>query len=241
MKKFILFLLVTLLVSSSVIAQSKAKVKAKQTDPFSLIISVGSNWSIFSNPNLGHSTLTQAKQVSGFNFGLAGNWPLTNAISFQAGLRLTQKGSRAYADTPYYHVYSTARPLYFQVPVGFVYTHPLSSDFKFFVGAGGYVARGVGGKNSYSGISGTLGEESTVSGNDKILYGNPGSSYAQVQTFSNLQAFDYGVNGVVGIEYWKFRLALGYEEGLTNISYGINTPNPNSKNKSISLTLGFHF
>lgn len=239
MKKFSLFFFVSLLVSSGVIAQSKAK--TKQLDPFSFMISVGSNWSIFTNPQTSGSTFTQAKQVSGFNFGLTGNWPISKAFAVQAGLRLSQKGSRVYADTPYYHVYSTPRPLYLELPVNLVYTYKLSRNTRIYGGVGGYAAKGMGGKNSYSGISGTLGEESLVSGNDKIVYGNPGSTYSQVQTFGNLKKFDFGVGGLLGVEYWKFDFTLGYEEGLSAIAYGANTPNKDSKNRSMSFTLGFHF
>ncbi len=123
----------------------------------------------------------------------------------------------------------------------FAYSHKLGSGFTGFIGAGGYIAKGVGGKSSYSGLSGYLGQENTVSGNDKILYGNPGSSYSQVKTFGNLQTYDFGFNALAAVEYWKLRLALTYDGGLTKIAYGSNTPNTESKNKSISLTLGFHF
>jgi hypothetical protein len=230
------------LVSTSAIAQSKAKPKTSQPlDPSTIIISVGSNWSIFSNPQTAGSTFTQAKQVSGFNFGITGNWPIIKNVSFQAGLRLTQKGSRVYADTPYFHVFSTSRPLYLQLPAGFEYTYKLDRHFKLFVGLGGYIAKGIGGKTSYSGITGQLGEEVSLSGNDKIIYGNPAASVIQAQTFGNMQKFDFGATGVIGINYWKLRLALGYEEGFSTISYSSTSPNPNSRNKSMSLTVGFQF
>src|SRR3569833_973200 len=180
MKKFSLFLLVLMVISSGVIAQSKAK--TKQKDPFSFMVAVGSNWSIFTNPQSNGSTFTQAKQVSGYNIGITGNWPISQALSVQAGLRFSQKGSRVYADTPYYHVYSTARPLYLELPLNLVYTYKASKNVRIYAKAGGYAAKGMGGKSSYSGISGSLGSEGLVSGNDKIAYGNPGSTYVQVQT-----------------------------------------------------------
>jgi len=239
MKKFISFLLALLVVSSGVIAQSKAK--SQQKDPFSFMVAVGSNWSIFTNPQSSGSSFTQAKQVSGFNIGITGNWPLSQTFSVQAGLRFSQKGSRVYADTPYYHVYSTARPLYLELPVNLVYTYKASKNVRIYAGAGGYAAKGMGGKNSYSGISGVLGSEGFISGNDKIIYGNPGSTYAQVQTFSNLKKFDFGVSALAGVEYWKFDFTLGYQEGLTAIGYGANIPNNESKNRVMNFTLGFHF
>ncbi|HWB24014.1 MAG TPA: outer membrane beta-barrel protein [Chitinophagaceae bacterium] len=242
MKKIVFFSLSILLVTSSAFAQSKAKPKtSQQLDPFTVIVSVGSNWSIFSNPQNSASTFTQAKQVSGFNLGIAGNWPVAKNLALQVGLRMTQKGSRVYADTPYLHVFSTPRPLYLQVPVGFEYTYKLDKNFKLFVGLGGYIAKGIGGKSSYAGIAGQLGEEASVNGNDKIIYGNPTSNLIQAETFGNLQKIDYGVNGIIGIKYWKLRLALGYEQGLATLAYGSTSPNPDSRNKSMSLTVGIQF
>ncbi|HVX51225.1 MAG TPA: outer membrane beta-barrel protein [Chitinophagaceae bacterium] len=242
MKKLVFAGLFIVTIASSALAQVKAKPKtSQQLDPFTLIVSVGSNWSIFSNPQNGASTFTQAKQVSGFNLGITGNWPFAKNLSFQGGLRLTQKGSRVYADTPYYHVFSTPRPLYLQVPVGLEYTFKLDRNFKLFAGLGGYIAKGIGGKSSYAGIAGLLGEEASINGNDKIIYGNPGSNLIQAQSFGNMQKYDYGVNGVIGLKYWKLRLALGYEQGLANLAYGGTSPNPESKNKSMSLTLGIQF
>jgi hypothetical protein len=146
-----------------------------------------------------------------------------------------------YADTPYYHVYSTPRPVYLEIPVHFVYTYQASKNVRLYAGIGGYVAKGMGGKNSYSGIAGSLGSESLVSGNEKIIYGNPGNSYAQVQTFSNMRSFDYGASGIIGVEYWKFDFTLGYQEGLYPVGYGANVPNKDSKNRVANFTLGFHF
>ncbi len=243
MKKFLFFSLFIVLVSSSVVAQTKAKPKSSkdEIDPFSLIITAGSNWSIYSNPANSASAFTQAKQVGGISFSIAGNWPLVKNFSLQVGARLTEKGSRVYADTPYFHIFSTSRPLYLELPIGFEYTHKLNRNFKFFVGVGGYIAEGIGGKTSYSGISGQLGGEASVSGHDKIVWGNPTSTLVQPQTFGDMKKYDYGFTGIAGITYWKLRLALNYEEGLAAIAYGDKTPNPDSKNKTMSLTVGFQF
>lgn len=243
MKKFLFFSLLIVLVASSVSAQVKAKPKKEELDPFSIIISAGSNFSIFSNPQSAGSSFTQAKQITGFNIGLAGNWPVAKNLAVQAGIRLSMKGSRVYADTPYYHVFSTSRPSYLTLPIGLEYTYKLSKGFKLFGGLGGYIAKGIGGKTSYSGTSGTLGAEGSISGNDKIIWGNPTSSFVQSETFVNMQKFDYGVNGTIGIKYWKLRLALSYELGLANIAYSASTtaPDMNAKNKSMSITLGVQF
>jgi len=240
MKKFLIFSLLIVLVASSVNAQVKAKPK-EELDPFSIIISAGSNWSIFSNPQTAGTTFTQAKQVTGFNIGLAGDWPLIKNLSLQVGLRLSMKGSRVYADTPYYHVFSTSRPSYLQIPVGLEYTYKLDKGFKLFAGLGGYIAKGIGGKTSYAGTSGQLGSEGSINGNDKIIWGNPTSTFVQAETFVNMQKFDFGATGTIGIKYWKLRLALSYEQGLANIAYNNSAPNINSKNKSMSLTLGVQF
>jgi len=243
MKKFLLFFSLIVFATSSVLAQTKAKPKtsSQELDPFSIIISAGSNWSIFSNPSAAGSTFTQAKQVSGLNFGLAGNWPLVKNLSFQAGLRVSKKGSEVYADTPYYHIKSTSRPIYLQLPVGLEYTYKLKKDFKLFADFGGYVAKGVGGKTSYSGTSGQLGDEGTIGGNDKIIWGNPNSSGVQPKTFVNMKKFDYGVYGTIGLQYWKIRLAVGYDMGLASIAYSTTSPNTQSKNKSLSFTVGVQF
>lgn len=242
MKKILLFLLLTALATPAVFAQLKAKPKnAKELEPFSIIVSAGTNWSIFSNPGNSGSSFTQAKQVSGFNIGLTGNWPVAKNLSFQASLRVSKKGSEVYADTPFYHVKSTSRPIYLQLPVGLEYKHSLGKDFSFFINAGGYIAKGVGGKTSYSGTSGQLGAEGAVGGNDKIIWGDPKSANVQAKTFVNMKKYDYGVYGAVGLQYWKIRLAFGYELGLANIGYDTNSPNTESKNRSVSLTVGVQF
>ena len=244
MKKIILFSLFIVLAATQVIAQTKAKPKSsKELDPFSLIVSASSSWSIFTNPQTAGNTFTQAKQLNGWAFSITGNWPLAKSFDFQAGVKLIQKGSGVNADTPYYHIYSRSRPMYIELPFMLEYTYQLNKDFKLFAGAGVYVAMGAGGKTSYSGTTGQLGVEGSVGGNDKILWGNPGSGYVQPKTYVNMNKFDYGLTGQIGVQYWKIRLSLGYEQGLNNVGYtgSINVPDPNAKNKTIALTLGVKF
>lgn len=244
MKKIIVFSLFIVLAATQVIAQTKAKPKSSQElDPFSLIVTLGSNYSIFTNPQTAGSTFTQAKQLNGWSIGISGNWPLAKSFDLQVGAKLTQKGSAVNADTPYYHIFSRTRPMYIELPVMIEYTYKLDRNFKLFADAGVYAAMGVGGKTSYSGTSGPLGTEGSISGNDKILWGNPGSGYVQPKTYVNMNKFDFGLIGQVGIQYWKIRLALGYEHGLSNVGYtgSADVPDPNAKNKTIALTLGVKF
>ncbi len=237
MKKYISLFLLTVLVSSSVIAQSKAK--PKQLDPFTVIFRAAINTSIFSNPSATNTAFTHARQIGGFSFGISGNWPLTPVLSFQPGIKITSKGSYADADTAYYHVSAAVKPVYLEVPLNLVAKYQLQHNVYIYVGAGPYVAKGVGGKNNYTGTSGVLGSDAPFSGSDKIIYGNHGTpTYAE--TFGNMQSFDFGANALVGIQYWKFSLSLDFDMGLTNISYGGLTPNSGSQNRSLSLSLGFH-
>lgn len=244
MKKIILFSLFIVVLAAQAFAQTKVKPKSsKDLDPFSLIVSASTSWSIFSNPQSAGNTFTQAKQLGGWAFGISGNWPIAKSFDFQAGAKLIQKGSGVNADTPYYHVFSRSRPMYLELPVMVEYTYKLNKDFKLFAGAGVYVGMGVGGKTSYSGTSGQLGVEGSINGDDKIIWGNPGSNYVQPKTYVNMNKFDYGLTGQVGVQYWKIRLSLGYEHGLNNVGYtgSTNVPDPNAKNKTIALTLGVKF
>lgn len=186
----------------------------------------------------------EANQLTSFHVGVLGDVALGSSLSFQPGLLLTGKGSKVQNGTAGQAGYfkQTFNPLYLEVPANIVVKAPLGSTSKFFVGAGPYLAMGVGGKSKTEGT--------------RVLTGN--YSYERDVVFSNddpttfneeegtglgvVKRFDYGLNGTAGIEGKTMVLGVNYGLGLAKLQSGANSSADNgNKHRVLSFSLGFKF
>lgn len=182
-----------------------------------------------------------ANLLTSFHVGIMGDIPVASILSIQPGLFFTGKGSKLQSGSPsdvnYYK--ATTNPLYIELPVNAVIKLPLAHESNFFVGAGPYIAMGVGGKRKIEGK--TLGL--AFSNNEKIEYSNDDPTTFKTEEGAGLgvmRRFDYGLNGTAGFQLKNTLIALNYGYGLAKLQSGTNSSEDNqNKHRVLSISIGF--
>ena len=186
-----------------------------------------------------NGNISDANSLTSFQAGFIGDIHLASILHFQPGVIFTGKGSKTQqgstSDATYYR--ATSNPYYIEVPANFVFKSP-TGPVKFFAGAGPYIAVGVAGKNKVDGkFLGTAfhSEENIEFSND-----DPTTlDYEEGSGFGIMKRFDYGLNGIAGIEFKKTVLSVNYGLGLAKLQSGSNSSEDNkNKHRVLSFTLG---
>jgi len=183
--------------------------------------------------------IDDAKTLTSFQLGLIGDLPLAPFLSVQPGILFTGKGTKTQSGTEgsanWYK--ATSNPYYVEVPVNLILKTP-TGPVKLFGGAGPYIAMGVGGKNKVNGALAGVGftSEQSIKWSDddpSTLNQEEGSG------FGIMKRFDYGLNGLVGVEFSKAVITANYGLGLAKLQSGSNSgEDNNNKHRVFSLTLG---
>ncbi|MBL7723004.1 MAG: PorT family protein [Chitinophagaceae bacterium] len=180
------------------------------------------------------------KMLTSFQVGVIGNIKILPMLFFQPGVIFTGKGSKTQAgettDATYFR--ATSNPYYIEIPANFVLKTP-TGPIKLFAGAGPYIAIGVAGKNKVNGkFLGT-----SFSSEEKIEWSNDDPStldYEEGAGYGIMKRFDYGLNGIAGIEMSRSVLSVHYGHGLAKLQSGSNSSaDDKSKHRVFSITLGF--
>jgi len=198
------------------------------------------NVSVTDNGRVNH-----ANQLTSFQVGIIGDIPLgTSVLSLQPGLLYTGKGSKIQQGTVgqsgYYK--QTFNPRYLEVPLNVVFKAPIGKTSRLFVGAGPYAAVGIGGDVKTEGTN-ILGQ--TYLKETDIEFSNDDPTTFNEEEGAGLglvRRFDYGLNGIAGIEGKSMVLGVGYGLGLAKLQSGSNSgADNNNKHRVWSVTLGFKF
>lgn len=184
--------------------------------------------------------IDDARTLTSFQVGIIGDLHLTSFLAIQPGIVFTGKGTKTQSgdegDANWYR--ATSNPYYLEVPVNLVFKTP-TGPVKFFAGAGPYLGIGIAGKNKVRGaILGT-----TFSSEEKIEFSNDDPSTLNEEEgagFGIMRRFDYGLNGLIGIETRNLVISANYGLGLAKLQSGSDSDDDNNnKHRVISLTLGF--
>lgn len=238
MKEHLLVLL--LLVTVSATAQTTTPTPPQRgTNNGGLYLKGGVNFANISTTADGR--VDEARSLTSFHVGFLGDIPLGDAFSFQAGLLLTGKGARTeiYAGsntTDNYYKLKT-NPLYLEVPVNFVFKVPFGNDSRLYIGAGPYVAMGIGGK--IKGEQKLLGVMSSYENDIEFNNDDPTTSGQEDASVRKLRRFDYGANALAGFEVGKVMLGLNYGWGLAKIGSTQSDDNDQNKHRVWSVSLAF--
>lgn len=182
--------------------------------------------------------IDQNKMLTSFLVGVTGDKKIVPFLFFQPGILVTGKGSKTQqgstSDLTYYR--ATSNPIYVEIPFNFVLKSP--GPIRYFVGAGPYLAVGVSGKNTVDGkFLGT-----TFHSSKPIKWSNDDPStlnYEEGSGYGIMKRFDYGVNGMAGMQTLHIVLAVNYGYGLAKLQSGSNShADDENKNRVISLTVG---
>jgi len=183
-----------------------------------------------------------AKQLTSFHVGIVGDLPIGSYFSFQPGILFTGKGAKTQYGDPSSNNYSkaTTNPFYIEVPANLVAKLPIGTGANFFVGAGPYLGVGVSGKNKVvieRPILGRFESESDIefSNDDPTTFDNEEGA-----GFGVMRRFDYGLNGLAGIEGRSVVVGVNYGYGLAKLQSGANSSEDNNnKHRVFSISVGF--
>ena len=187
-----------------------------------------------------NGSIDDANMLLSLQAGITGEIPISTFLFVQPGIMITGKGSKTQAgntgDANYYR--ATSNPWYVEVPVNIVLKAPIENNLKFFAGAGPYVAIGVAGKRKAEGK--ILGVKFNREDNIEFSNDDPTTSGEEGAGFGILKRFDYGINGIVGIEGKRTMLSVNYGLGLAKIQSGTtNNADNNNKHRVLSFNIGF--
>ncbi len=200
----------------------------------SIIIRGGVNFANISNSTDG--SYDDSKMNTGWQAGVIADLNITEFLAIQPGVLYTQKGIKWESGNEGSALYQklTFNPQYIEVPVNLVFKTPTGAA-KLFVGAGPYAAVGVGGKFKGEGV---------FDFSNKINYSDddPLTSDEEGANAFTVKRFDYGLNGLLGVEISNLVITANYGLGLAKIrSNTDNSDGDNNKHRVFSVTAGFRF
>ena len=187
-----------------------------------------------------NGNIDDANMLTSFQVGVVGDIHVTSLLYFQPGLVFSGKGSKIEIGRPEENLYvkQTSNPFYIEVPANLVIKLPFNNESHFFVGAGPYGAIGIAGKAKTDatvlGFSSHSEHTIEFSNDDPSTFGQEEGTGLGV-----LKRFDYGLNGIIGIEGKKLVLSAGYGLGLAKLQSGSNSAEDNNnKHRVLSFTVG---
>jgi hypothetical protein len=181
-----------------------------------------------------------AKTLTSFQAGIIGDLYLAPILYLQPGVIFTGKGSKTKVgeegDANWYK--STTNPFYIEVPVNLVFKTP-GKSIRLFAGAGPYVGIGIAGNRKLEGAVAGVAFESK----DKIEFSDDDPTtldFEEGAGFGILKRFDYGLNGLLGIETSNMVIGAHYGLGLAKLQSGSDSDEDrNNKHRVFSVTVGF--
>lgn len=237
MKTGIMLFALAAMSSTALLAQDVTTTKAaSNTNPGGLYIRGG--YSMANISTNGDGTVDKANMLSTFNAGFLGDLPLNDMFSLQAGIFLQGKGAKARtdlnADGSNYSEYRF-RPYYLQVPLNFAVKIPVSGDSRIFIGAGPFVSMGIFGKSTRETKIGSV----VTTSKDDIKFESIDGNDPDDSRLDRLKRFEFGLNGLAGVEVGRLMLGVNYDWGFSKINQVFDNEN-NDKNKyrTFSINLG---
>jgi hypothetical protein len=240
MKKKLLSAAVISMMSLGVMAQAKRSTTTTTTTnetPVRLIIKGGLNLANISVTSNGR--VDDANTLKSFHAGVGLDIPVAEYFSVQPALLYTGKGAKTRygQEGNAFYYKATSNPMYLELPVNFVGKIPLTQTSSFYIGAGPYAAMGIAGKNKVDTY--TLGVHRYSSSDVVFSNDNPTTAQEENYGYGKIKRFDYGLNGVAGVEFNKFIIGASYGYGLVNINSGTdNTSSDKGKNRTWNFSLG---
>jgi len=233
MRKNMVAVLFTAFVFSAT-AQTTTPIPTARPNPGGIYIKGGLNLANITTSADGR--VDEAKMLTSFHIGIINDMPVGDAFSFQAGLMVTGKGSKTEINTTSVNYKLTSNPLYLELPVNFVFKIPFGNGNRLFLGAGPYIAMGIGGKTKgeYQSLSGTSSYEKDIEFNND----DPFTTGQEDASVNKLRRFDYGANALAGFETGKFMIGVNYGYGLAKIASTQANDDDQNKHRVWSISLG---
>ncbi len=185
-----------------------------------------------------NGNIERANMLTSFQVGLSEDIKIVPGFFFQPGIYFTGKGTKSESgvqtDPTWFR--ATSNPYYIEIPANFIIKTP--GPLHFFVGAGPYLAIGIAGKNKSDGKF--LGTSFHREEDIKFSNDDPATlDYEEGAGFGIMKRFDYGLNGMAGIEMAHTVLSVNYGLGLAKLQSGSNSSeDQNNKHRVLSFSIG---
>ncbi|MBZ4190086.1 porin family protein [Niabella beijingensis] len=184
--------------------------------------------------------------LTGFHAGVTAELPLGDEFAVSPGLLFNTKGYQYKVTSDGLTVTVNQHPYYLELPVNFLYKPELGNG-RLLLGAGPYLAYGIGGRwkgkgamgNTTTSRSGSLEFKNDISSTD--------SSYLDYNNLKKLpygKPFDVGAALLAGYEFSnKFSVQLNGQMGLLNIAPKVDGKETGErlKNMQFGLSVGYKF
>ncbi|MBO9621016.1 MAG: PorT family protein [Niabella sp.] len=184
--------------------------------------------------------------LPGFNAGVTAEIPIADEFSVQPGLLFSTKGAKRKETQSGMAITANIAPNYLELPVNFLFKPALGKG-NLLLGAGPYIAYGMGGNWKVKGSSGNT----TVSRSGNLDFKNDISSAdssnlnaSTVKTLTYGKPLDLGVNLLLGYAFSKnISFQLNGQLGLLNTVPTVqgNKTGEVQKNVQFGLSVGYKF
>lgn len=165
----------------------------------------------------------------GFHLGATAEFPITEMFSFETGLLLSNKGTKASSKEEWngetYEYKEKANLFYLDIPLTAKATYDLSGT-KIYGVFGPYLGIGLSGKYKYE-------ETGSTTTTQDVKWGQSSSD-------DDLKRFDYGLIFGTGVEIKTIQIGLSYGIGLANISSNFSN-GMKIKNRVLEISAGYKF
>ncbi len=207
---------------------------AQEKSGTSFSLRVGGGFQNFNGKNQNGDKL-EMSLVPAYNAGVIVDMPLALGFALQTGLLYTTKGADAKNNFLGLNMATRYKLAYIELPVNFMYKPGLGNG-NLLLGAGPYVAYGVGGNVQY--------EIGNNSSEEKVSYTKEHSSVNPMDQ-KYFKPLDYGGNLLFGYQFPSgFSAQLNAQLGFAQIRSD-NTTQPNSevevRNTGFGLSVGYAF
>jgi Outer membrane protein beta-barrel domain len=193
----------------------------------------------------GLPTLAYTRQMNGYQAGLFADIDLGHSgFLLQPALMYAENGTnlrntQGFVETGGYQIGESdtyIRIYSLRVPVNLVYKYEITSKWKVFAGLGPYVAKTLNGteKGWYSQINSTTYAETFPPINNTIKIS--GDASYNIGGASNVPAFDFGMDFLLGFSYKKLDISASFNRGFTTIYH---TRYANFGNQFWNFTVGY--
>jgi hypothetical protein len=174
----------------------------------------------------GLPTGAQTRQLSGFQAGVFAEYDLGySGIVIQPALMYAENGTNfgntiGFVDNANYSIgYSSTylRMYSIRLPVNIIYKYAITDKWKVFAGIGPYLAKNIGGteKGYYQVVYSANNQPGAFPINNTLkISGDP--SYAPGGV-SNVTAFDFGADILMGFSYKRIEFSASFNRGFTQV------------------------
>ena len=157
------------------------------------------------------------------HFGISLDFSPQSRVSWEVGILYSTRGSKYINDDWDYT--QTLKSRYIDIPMILKISTPIDSNFKWYAGAGPYLAYGIGGTIV------TEWDDFDDKDTDVIKWGDRKHD-------DHYKPLDYGLVIAGGLEYKKFLFEMSYNLGLANIS-PYTEDDYQIKNRLFKISIGY--